>query len=80
MKHQDRHKTVKKTLKRIRQRMRESVMAALANGDVDAAFRAAKDAFRQSVAQGLNPVPSRCPCGKKWKDCEHRDELLGTHH
>ena len=26
------------------------------------------------------PRPERCPCGKKWKNCRHRDEILGTHH
>jgi len=81
----------KKKAKAIREAMREALIASLERirDRMQAEFvemelerrpemlQEAIDSYRRDNA--ANP-PERCPCGEKWKNCRHRDELLGTHH
>ena len=34
--------------------------------------------YRDRMQTRPETIPDRCPCGKKWKNCDHREELLGT--
>jgi hypothetical protein len=78
-KRKKRAKKLVKGLKAMLDRMQMSVrFIGGGPGDpLEGLAKAGMQSYREHHAE--NP-PERCPCGRKWKNCKHRDDLLGTHH